>query len=76
MFRKRKGGSMKIEIDNLYDELWDIMGANQKDINRSKLVEGSIGSYTFENDIDYGIAKGWIEAMQFVIHKIDNLKKK
>ena len=66
---------MKKELDILYDELWDVLGANQKDINRSKLVEGSIGAYHFENDIEYGIATGWVEAMLFVIHKLDKIKK-
>ena len=65
---------MKKELDILYDELWDMLNENQKDINDCKRSESGITD-NIQDDFEYGMSLGWVEAMQFVIHKLDNIKK-
>ena len=65
---------MKKELDILYDELWDMLNENQKDINDCKTSEAGITD-NIQDDFEYGMSLGWVEAMQFVIHKLDNINK-
>ena len=65
---------MKKELDILYDELWDMLNENQKDINDCKRSESGITD-NIQDDFEYGMSLVCLEAMQFVIHKLDNINK-